>query len=655
MEKKETKFVGERDIDPEANVREDGGGMPTHDGIGIAFSGGGIRSAAFSSGVLRHLLQKKVPIDYMSCVSGGGYTGTAYVEWKYRHGGVDDPEWHEKFFNQMRENANAECNWRSPLSGCINTLGVLTLVVAVVFVIPALIWIPLAFPLAYLVNFCFGDMLRSGFICKGDPLFNTTTIAPKYRKNALHLNCFQTKERNVDSQFIFYFAILIGIAVCFGLRKGVGTQLQHFFRLATSVLAIILAFTFLPWYFEVYLTLVPNWIRILALILGVLLWMGIPHLRASAAWSLLFFLYSYVIKLKVYRHAVLGIAYSDEMFDILTWSCTGIYLFAPLFRISQQSSIRGFYRYKLQNAFYAQPTRFPVITWSDFFPIMSPNKHSKYEEIDGRNPEKDILTLEDLQNIKPSYVCNVMVNNWTYAGCTDPRKAYTILTISPHLIERIDDDRRNDFGESSIGPADIRLSDAMATSGAVIAYSMGDYHNKAAFSAQMMFGVSMGSTLVSDKRLLKKGVLGMLTPILMQILIFLPLLLMPLVELHLAPIQVGYALLGIFITFAAFCFVMALLPTGKSRKSKVEKFTRWCIVNVYLIRYIREVLQINNVGEVPPAIMYLSDGGHVENLGLLSLLKLRMKRIIVADGGFKSSKEEAGVDLLHSLNMARKS
>ena len=345
MEKKETTFVGDSDIDPEANVREDGRGMPTHDGIGVAFSGGGIRSAAFASGVLRRLLQKKIPIEYMSCVSGGGYTGTAYVEWKYRNGGVDDPEWHEKFFNQMRENANAECNWGNPLNGCINTLGVIALIVAVVFAIPALIWIPMAFPLAYLVNYFFGDMLRSGFICRGDALFNTTTIVPKYNNmSASHTNCFQTRDKSIESQFIFYFAILISIAVCFGLKRGVGTQLQHFFRLATSVLAVILAFTFLPWYFEVYLTLVPNWIRILALILGVLLWMGIPPLRASAAWSLLFFLYSYVIKLAVYRHEMLGVAYSDELFDIVTWICSGLYLFAPLLRISQQSCIRGFYR-----------------------------------------------------------------------------------------------------------------------------------------------------------------------------------------------------------------------------------------------------------------------------------------------------------------------
>ena len=77
-------------------------------------------------------------------------------------------------------------------------------------------------------------------------------------------------------------------------------------------------------------------------------------------------------------------------------------------------------------------------------------------------------------------------------------------------------------------------------------------------------------------------------------------------------------------------------------------------MNIYQVRFIREILSINNVGEVPPAILYLSDGGHVENLGLLPLLKRRMRRIIVTDGGFKASFEAAGIDLLHSLDMARR-
>jgi predicted acylesterase/phospholipase RssA len=45
--------------------------------IGLAFSGGGIRSATFNLGVLQALARKKLlrSMDYVSTVSGGGYIG----------------------------------------------------------------------------------------------------------------------------------------------------------------------------------------------------------------------------------------------------------------------------------------------------------------------------------------------------------------------------------------------------------------------------------------------------------------------------------------------------------------------------------------------------------------------------------------------------
>src|SRR5262249_19343973 len=53
-------------------------GNPNADAIGLALSGGGIRSATFSVGVLQGLatlgLLKR--IDYLSTVSGGGYCGS---------------------------------------------------------------------------------------------------------------------------------------------------------------------------------------------------------------------------------------------------------------------------------------------------------------------------------------------------------------------------------------------------------------------------------------------------------------------------------------------------------------------------------------------------------------------------------------------------
>lgn len=49
--------------------------------VGVALSGGGIRSAAFSLGVLQGLSANKAfeSIDFLSTVSGGGYTGAALV------------------------------------------------------------------------------------------------------------------------------------------------------------------------------------------------------------------------------------------------------------------------------------------------------------------------------------------------------------------------------------------------------------------------------------------------------------------------------------------------------------------------------------------------------------------------------------------------
>jgi hypothetical protein len=56
--------------------------------VGLAFSGGGIRSATFNLGVLQALADLKLlcRIDYLSTVSGGGYIGSWLVAWTQRVG-----------------------------------------------------------------------------------------------------------------------------------------------------------------------------------------------------------------------------------------------------------------------------------------------------------------------------------------------------------------------------------------------------------------------------------------------------------------------------------------------------------------------------------------------------------------------------------------
>lgn len=59
--------------------------------VGLAFSGGGIRSATFNLGVLQALARLKLigKVDYLSTVSGGGYIGSWLMAWMKRRGVKD--------------------------------------------------------------------------------------------------------------------------------------------------------------------------------------------------------------------------------------------------------------------------------------------------------------------------------------------------------------------------------------------------------------------------------------------------------------------------------------------------------------------------------------------------------------------------------------
>lgn len=54
--------------------------------VGLAFSGGGIRSATFNLGILQGLASLGLPkyVDYLSTVSGGGYIGGCWTAWIQR-------------------------------------------------------------------------------------------------------------------------------------------------------------------------------------------------------------------------------------------------------------------------------------------------------------------------------------------------------------------------------------------------------------------------------------------------------------------------------------------------------------------------------------------------------------------------------------------
>jgi hypothetical protein len=74
---------------PPLDVTATGPGAPVLDVVGLTLSGGGIRSASFSLGVLQALDQHDVlpRLDYLSTVSGGGYIGTSLSATMNKTGG----------------------------------------------------------------------------------------------------------------------------------------------------------------------------------------------------------------------------------------------------------------------------------------------------------------------------------------------------------------------------------------------------------------------------------------------------------------------------------------------------------------------------------------------------------------------------------------
>lgn len=73
--------------------------------VGLAFSGGGIRSATFNLGVLQQLAAANLldKIDYLSTVSGGGYIGSWLVSWISREaGGVKEVQKRLGHYSEIR-------------------------------------------------------------------------------------------------------------------------------------------------------------------------------------------------------------------------------------------------------------------------------------------------------------------------------------------------------------------------------------------------------------------------------------------------------------------------------------------------------------------------------------------------------------------------
>ena len=268
--------------------------------VGIAFSGGGIRSAAFCSGVLRRMLQEKLSLGdvYLSCVSGGGYTGAAFLDWlhwkKCPSGSPtttppNGEDWYEQFFEQMKNNAGYICNWQYPCWALCQSLHFIFILLVTVFVLPCLLWLPYSLPVAVTVDFLFGDILREGITCP-EPV-QTSLTRSSYLIMELYNDC------NPSGKRVALFTLTIIPSLIFYILsrcKYCQTYRGHL-RLLSILAFLVFAFTAFPWVGHDFLWPMKTWIKVLTFFILLALPFTFPIIRKYAAIFLAFYWYTYIV------------------------------------------------------------------------------------------------------------------------------------------------------------------------------------------------------------------------------------------------------------------------------------------------------------------------------------------------------------------------
>ena len=290
---------------------------------GVAFSGGGIRSAALCSGVLRRLLQRGVEADYLSCVSGGGYTGTAYVDWKYRHEQKDDPSWHKRFFEHMRIRAGLLCDWQRPLCGVLDTLVVIGLVLYVSLITPFIVWGSYACPLAYVIKFLFGPMLIAPRCEDQEKMDHSNSTVSSEARCAIRQGT-----RGYDR--LILFAVTLALFLFFYSWTKVLDRLSGIAHLLSSFFGLLFAVTFGPWFIHDFLDTTPRFVQVAVVIFSIIMWFFAPVLRRKASMVLIVYVLAYVVYWHVYEQPIAGVEHSKKAFRLLLSISVVSMCFVPL-------------------------------------------------------------------------------------------------------------------------------------------------------------------------------------------------------------------------------------------------------------------------------------------------------------------------------------
>ena len=316
-------------------------------GTGLAFSGGGIRSAAVCSGVLRELLGSGVEVDYLSCVSGGGYTGTAYLDWKYheeRKARSRKSDWHNKFFGNMTQRSGYICDWTKWWKGILDTIVLIGLLTLVLVVQPVVKWGAYACPVAFIIDFLFGKFMRRSADCdvalERQKEMNESSVP-----NIDFINLCLSGNHNFDITLTFVILVFLFLA-SYTIPKctEVNRFWRAFFLLCEYLSGGLLMFTFIPFAVYDFVANLPWWTQLFVGIIVMIVWVAIPVLRRKTSYFLIIYTYSYVVYWKVFKIPVVYINYGDDLFHWLLCASGLVLLISPFTTALQERLVHVYNR-----------------------------------------------------------------------------------------------------------------------------------------------------------------------------------------------------------------------------------------------------------------------------------------------------------------------
>ena len=211
----------------------------------------------------------------------------------------------------------------------MESLALIAILLFATLLAPILLWGPYAFPLAYIIDFLFGSVMRGGHPPCPDEVRRNPNITIE--------ECEQARR---TSDLINYRFALFAIPVCISFIsyaiKGFVQEKKGYFNFISTFSLMFFGLVFIPWFINDFLRFLPTWMKILVIVPLFFVWISFPAMRRNATLITVCYCYSFVTQIRIYHNKSLGIDYDDRVFNLLLGVSAMVIWTRPLISTIQQ-------------------------------------------------------------------------------------------------------------------------------------------------------------------------------------------------------------------------------------------------------------------------------------------------------------------------------